>query len=124
MNYLPTSKQLRAVLIALLAIFSTGQLSAVEPALRVLIFSGQNNHNWRETTPRLKSILKSSDRFVVEVIEHPEQCDAATFQKYDVLLSNWNTFGNPMVTNWPPAVREAFLDFVRSGKGFVPGFPI
>ena len=27
------------------------------PKLRVLIFSGQNNHDWRKTTPVLKQIL-------------------------------------------------------------------
>jgi len=55
----------------------------------------------------------------VDVTERPEASDAATLQKYDVLLSNWNTFGKPTVTNWPPAMRAAFLDFVRCGKGFV-----
>lgn len=94
-------------------------MHAAEPVLRVLIFSGQNNHNWRETTPKLKAILESSGRFAVDVTEHPEQCTAAMLQKYDALLSNWNTFGKPAVTNWPPAMRAAFLDFVRSGKGFV-----
>lgn len=119
MKPLPTSKQLRAALLIWLAIFCLGQLRAAEPVLRVLIFSGQNNHNWRETTPRLKSILEAGGHFTVDVTEHPEQCDAATFGKYDVLLSNWNTFGKPAVTNWPPATRAAFLDFVRNGKGFV-----
>ncbi len=87
--------------------------------VRVLIFSGQNNHNWIETTPRLKSVLEAGGRFLVDVTEHPEQCGAATFAKYDVLLSNWNAFGKPVVTHWPTPMREAFLDFVRDGKGFV-----
>ena len=90
-----------------------------EPPIHVLIFSGQNNHDWRATTPKLKSILASGGNFSVDVTEHPEHCTAATLQKYDVLLSNWNTFGKPTVTNWPPAMRAAFLDFVRSGNGFV-----
>ncbi len=102
-----------------MVIFSQGHMQAAEPVVRVLIFSGQNNHDWRATTPRLKSILESNGRFAVEVTEHPEQCEAATLQKYDVLLSNWNMFGSPTVTNWPPAMRAAFLDFVRRGKGFV-----
>ena len=92
---------------------------AAEPVVRVLIFSGQNNHDWRATTPKLKSILESSGRFTVDVTEHPEQCNATTFAKYDVLLSNWNTYGQPTVTNWPTTMREAFLHFVRDGKGFV-----
>ena len=119
MTFLPTAKQLRFALVALLAVFGSGPTRAAEPVLRVLILSGQNNHNWRETTPKLKSILESGGRFSVDFTEHPERCDAATFKKYDVLLSNWNTFGKPAVTNWPAATRAAFLDFVRSGKGFV-----
>jgi len=88
-------------------------------ALRVLILCGQNNHEWRQTTPMLKSILTASGRFAVEVTEHPEQSDAQTLSRYDALLSNWNTFGNPQFTNWPEATRAALLDFVRRGKGFV-----
>lgn len=87
--------------------------------LRVLLFSGQNNHDWKNSTPELQQILAGSGRFTVEVTDHPEQCTAATFAKYDVVLSNWNTFGNPAVTNWPAETRAAFLDFVRSGHGFV-----
>ena len=92
---------------------------AAEPPVRVLIFSGQNNHQWRETTPKIQAILEASGKCVVEVTEHPETCDAAAFAKHDVLLSNWNTFGSPTVTNWPVATRTAFLEFVRKGKGFV-----
>jgi type 1 glutamine amidotransferase len=84
-----------------------------------LIFSGQNNHEWRQTTPKLKSILMAGGRFAVDVTEHPEQCDAKSFARYDVILSDWNTFGNPAVTNWPDSTRSAFLEFVRRGKGFV-----
>lgn len=105
--------------VALIAMFWSGLAPAAEPVVRVLIFSGQNNHDWRATTPKLKAILESSERFAVDVTEHPEQCDASTFAKYDVLLSNWNTYGQPIVTNWPPKMRKALLNFVRGGKGFV-----
>ena len=103
----------------LMVLCGFNQMFAAESLIHVLIFSGQNNHNWRATTPKLKAILEANGHFAVDVTEHPEECDAATLQKYDVLLSNWNTFGKPTVTNWPPAMRAAFLDFVRSGKGFV-----
>jgi hypothetical protein len=40
--------------------------------------------------------------------------------KYDVLLSNWNTYGkNAAATNWSEAMKQALLQFIRSGKGFV-----
>ena len=106
-------------LATLVAAGGSAAFADIPKPVRVLIFSGQNNHNWRETTPKLKAILETGRRFKVDITEHPEQCDAATFAQYDVLLSNWNAFGNPPVTNWPAATRAAFLDFVRSGGGFV-----
>ena len=93
--------------------------TAAQAPWRVLILSGQNNHDWRQTTPKIKSILTGSGRFVVDTTEHPERCTAESFAGYDAVLSDWNTFGTPTVTNWPEATREALLSFVRSGKGFV-----
>jgi uncharacterized protein len=42
-----------------------------KPRLRALIIDGQNNHNWRATTPILKRILEESGRFTVEVATSP-----------------------------------------------------
>ncbi len=93
---------------------------AAERPVRVLILSGQNNHDWAMTTPELKRILIEGGRFTVEVTETPERCTAETFSHYDVLLSNWNTFGkNVTVREWPQEMREAFLGFVRKGGGLV-----
>ena len=95
-----------------------GQSVAAEGP-RVLIFTGQNNHNWRETTPKLKAVLEAAGRFTIDVTEHPEQCDAAMLAKYDVVVSDWNTWGKAAVTAWSDATRAALLDFIRGGKGFV-----
>lgn len=104
---------------ALMLAGCTAGFAASAKPVRVLIFSGQNNHNWRETTPKLKSILEAGGQFQVDVTEHPEQCDATQLAEYDVLLSNWNTFGNATVTNWPAATRDAIVSFVRAGRGWV-----
>jgi len=99
-------------------LLSTG--CAADGSLRVLIFSGQNNHNWQKTTPVLKEILTQSGHFMVDVTEHPETCDAETFSRYDVLISNWNTYAkNAMVKEWPQQMRDAFVNFIRKGGGFV-----
>ena len=87
------------------------------PALRVLLLTGQNNHNWKETTPALQQILTASRRFTVDVTEHPEQCSPETLRACDVVLSNWNSLGP--VKAWPEAFRTALLEFVRNGGGFV-----
>jgi len=45
--------------------------AAQTPKIKVLIVDGQNNHQWATTTPLLKSILESSDRFTVDVSTSP-----------------------------------------------------
>jgi uncharacterized protein len=101
------------------ALFSLTSASAADPPVRVLILSGQNNHDWKTTTPKLKAILEGSGRFAVDVTDHPQQADAGTFARYHLLLSNWNSWGNVQVKDWPAATREAFLAFVRDGGGLV-----
>lgn len=104
--------------VAILVMFLTAHLHA-DNALKVLILTGQNNHNWKETTPRLQKILTDSRRFIVDVTEHPEQCSPDTFAKYNVILSNWNSFGNAPIKDWPTPTKEALLKFVRDGGGLV-----
>jgi len=91
--------------------------------LRVLLLSGQNNHNWRETTPRIKEILQDSGRFVVDVTTPPEGLTAESLEAYDVILSDWNTFTAryqaPCEAGWSDEAKKAYLDFVRNGKGHV-----
>lgn len=89
------------------------------PPLRALILSGQNNHDWRETTPRLREILEENGRFAVTVLEAPETMTANMLADHDVIISNWNAWGDAPVKTWPESARTAFLDFVRGGKGFV-----
>ena len=86
----------------------------------MLLLSGQNNHDWRATTPELLAILRESGGFVVDVAEKPEILTARSLQTYDVILSNWNAFGlAPQASGWPAETREAYLGFVRGGKGHV-----
>ncbi len=87
--------------------------------VRVLLLSGQNNHDWKSTSPALKRVLEESGRFAVDVTEHPEQCTAASLARYSVIVSNWNAFGDAAVKEWPEATRAAMLGFVRGGKGLV-----
>ena len=46
------------------------RLDAAQP-LRALIIDGQNNHDWKSTTPVLKWILEDSGRFTVKVFTAP-----------------------------------------------------
>ncbi|MDA2927096.1 ThuA domain-containing protein [Acidobacteria bacterium AH-259-G07] len=88
------------------------------PQLKALIIDGQNNHDWKATTPVLKTILQDSGLFTVEVATSPPQgADISRFKpefaKYDVVVSNYN--GDP----WSQRTQQALIDYVRSGGGFV-----
>jgi len=91
---------------------------AADP-LDVLILSGQNNHNWRETTPAIHHILAQTGRFSVAVLDRPETMTPESVAGFDVIVSNWNTFVDDGVKEWPEPARDALIEFVRDGKGFV-----
>ena len=99
---------------------TTGSAFASGEPVRVLLLSGQNNHEWTATTPELEAILGEGGRFAVDVTEEPEALTARSLEPYDVIVSNWNAFGtDPGSAAWSPETREAYLDFVRQGKGHV-----
>jgi uncharacterized protein len=116
---IPGSLLLPALLFSAFVLLPFPGSTADSTPVRVLLLSGQNNHDWKQTTPRLKTILEESGRFKVDVTDHPERCDADSFEPYDVLVSNWNGWGESAVTNWPAVTRKAFLDFISRGKGLV-----
>lgn len=82
-------------------------------AIRVLILSGENNHDWRSTTPCLRQLLLNTGRFDVRVNEEPTGMTAATLAVYDVVVLDYNG------PRWGPTAEAALADFVRSGKGLV-----
>lgn len=93
--------------------------SPTKPA-RVLLLSGQNNHDWKSTTPKLKAILEESGLFAVDVTEKPDRLTTRFLESYNVILSNWNAFGiDPSSSGWPSQTRQAYIDFVRRGGGHV-----
>jgi len=101
---------------AALLLAAAAQAAPAPRQLKALIVTGQNNHDWRSTTPVLQDILARSGRFEVAVTEHPETATSADFAPYDVIVSNYNNGNGP---RWGPAAEQALLDFVRSGRGFV-----
>ena len=90
--------------------------------LKVLVIDGQNNHNWKATTPLLRAMLEQSGRFAVEVVTTPpgglgdgsgwDKFDP-DFSKYDVVMLNYNG------QLWPEPQRKKFEAYVAGGGGFV-----
>lgn len=101
------------------SVVACGMAAGNDAPLRVLVFSGLNNHDWKSTTPPLVDMLKNCPRFgTVDVTDDPGQCDAAKLAGYDVIVSNWTPYPRT-AREWPEATEKAFLDFVRNGGGFL-----
>ena len=102
-------------LITLALFLCANSFAATIPAL---IIDGQNNHDYKSTTPHLKKILEQTGLFTVDVATTPSAKGDMTafkpdFKKYRVIISNYN--GEP----WSKETQEAFVSYVRNGGGFV-----
>jgi type 1 glutamine amidotransferase len=101
---------------------SLQSLTGAEPVpVRVLILDGQNNHNWKATTPVIQAALARSGRFSVEVSTSPQKGAPKEawegwnpkFADYAAVVSNYNG------ELWPESVQRAFERYVAEGGGFV-----
>lgn len=107
----------RSMLRALTLLLAASLLAPAEP-IRALIVDGQNNHDWKTTTPVLKRQLEETGLFTVDVATTPAKGSDMSgfrpdFREYRVIISNYNG------DSWPDEVNAAFERFVRAGGGFV-----
>ena len=96
----------------------TGMMADESAKIKVLIVDGQNNHDWKGTTPELKDIYEKSGRFTVDVSTTPGQGQDNSgfkpdFAKYDVITMNYTG------DRWPKETDDALEKFVREGGGLV-----
>jgi type 1 glutamine amidotransferase len=86
--------------------------------LKTLIVDGQNNHDWKGTTPVLERLLEQTGLFTVDVATSPgpkEPMDGfkPDFAKYDVVVSNYNG------KDWPKETQDALVTYMNNGGGLV-----
>ena len=108
-------KNITRTLLALIALIAI-TLQGAEKKLSVLIIDGQNNHNWRATTPVLKAGLEETGRYTVGVTTSPQKdWDDwnPDFTKHDAILSNYNG------KLWPEKMQHNLEKYVSEGGGFV-----
>jgi uncharacterized protein len=100
---------------------STVFADAAEPQeIKVLIVDGQNNHNWRATTPVMRTMLEQGG-FAVDVAtvptEGPERENyTVPLDKYDVVVGNFTDIGGPRA---PAKFFDMLTTWVAKGGGFV-----
>jgi uncharacterized protein len=110
-----------AVIAAALAHSSAAADDKAEGKIKVILIDGQNNHNWRATTPLLKKELEDSGRFSVAVSSNLKEGDKPgeikdtvpfppDLSKYDVLLSNYNGAA------WPADSQKSLEEKLKDGK--------
>ncbi|MFI4862274.1 MAG: ThuA domain-containing protein [Phycisphaerales bacterium JB063] len=94
------------------------RVRAVQVPVKVLLVTGQNNHDWARTSPMVVAILEDAgDRFVVETTTTPrgggDDAGWATwrpaFSEYDLVVSDYNGH------LWPLEVRESFEQYIDDG---------
>jgi len=94
--------------------------AAAQDKIKVILIDGQNNHNWRATTPFMKKALEDTGRFTVDVSSNlkpndkPGSVPTVPFPpdlgKYDVVLSNYNGAA------WPKEFNAALEEALKAGK--------
>jgi type 1 glutamine amidotransferase len=103
-------------LLLLLAVL--GLATAQGAAYKALIVDGQNNHDYKSTTPHLKALLEETGLFTVDVASTPPakgdmKAFRPKFSEYNVVVSNYN--GEP----WSDETKADFEAYVKGGGGFV-----
>lgn len=109
---------LSAVACTLLVTPQTGAEVPPRTPIRVLIIDGQNNHDWKMTTPLLKKALEDARIFKVDIATSPPTgADMSGFRPkfadYDVIVSNYNG------DRWSKDTEKDFEAFLDGGGGFV-----
>jgi type 1 glutamine amidotransferase len=104
----------RAAVLALLMPVLYAQPAAER--VKTLILTGESDtqyHDWRVSTPFLRTLLEGTGRFDVKVVEQPAGITADTLRPFDLLVLNY------MGPRWGAQTEAAVEDFVRGGKGIV-----
>jgi len=103
------------------ALLLTAPFASAEEAgkIRVLMMTGQNNHDWKTTTPALEELVEADGKFELVIDKSPWEFGPDAFDGFDVVLSNWSVWPKVAYDPWPDDTKAAFLDYVRGGGGLV-----
>lgn len=107
------------ILCILIISFTACRINPDNPEpIKVLVLSGKNNHEWQKTTPVMLRMYENAGLFAVEVTERPDTLDYNDLMRFEVVVSNWNTWPDNefrMPSEW----ENAFERFMKEGRGAV-----
>jgi type 1 glutamine amidotransferase len=89
-----------------------------ETVYKTLIITGQNNHNWKASSPVLKQILDETGLFSCEIMTSPEKGGDMNkfnpdFSRYKLVVIDYNG------DSWSEKTKAEFVDYVKNGGGLV-----
>lgn len=104
-----------SVVLALLPSFTSPREPVASERIPVLIVTGENNHDWRWTSTKMRQVLHDSGKFQVEVSIYPSgfMMDRYELEKFPVILLDYNG------QRWGEAAEKNFLEVVEQGTGVV-----
>jgi type 1 glutamine amidotransferase len=111
---------LLSTLTTLFLVTVAGSAADARP-VKVLIITGDEYHQWRQTAPFIKKLLTGAGH-QVDITEAPSRdLTPENLARYDVLLLNYRDTTKGAKENpasvWSEANKKAFLDAVKGGKG-------
>ena len=104
----------------LFALSATGQ-----GRIPVMLLDGQNNHDWRATTPVLKKVLDETGLFDTTIVTAPEIASVEfaafkpDFSRYRAVVMNYNNGIDGKAPEWGDELKASFEQFVSNGGGVV-----
>ena len=91
--------------------------------INVLIIDGFSNHDWKQTSFLIKSILEESDLFKIDISTAPSEPESSeweqwrpNFKEYDVVIQNTNNIHNRKF-RWPEEVEKDLEEYLELGGG-------
>ena len=91
--------------------------------IEVLIVDGFSNHDWKQTSEVVKTILEESGLFTISISTSPSEPEdkewkfwKPAFKNFSVVILNSNNIHNKEI-RWPENVEKRLEDYVKSGGG-------
>ena len=89
--------------------------------IKVMIIGGQNNHDWKKSTPFMKRLLNKAGHVDAVVNNAPSQ--KAPKQQWDAWRPKFKDFGCVILDYngqmWPERVQKDFVDYIAGGGGAI-----
>jgi uncharacterized protein len=111
----------RATLACLVGATALASVPAAEKPIKVMVIGGQNNHDWKKSTPFLKQILDQAGHFEAVIDNAPGgNADRETREAW---RPKFKEFGCVVLDYkgqmWPDQVKKDFVEYIAGGGGAV-----